>query len=215
MVTGSGLSRLLADCTCIGVEVGQMATAQTGSRIKGHILLSRIQYVREVAGEAKFMTVLASLPAEDRDILSGMILPVTWYSLDLNLRLDAAIAAVLSPDDRSRIFLEMGRASAEKNLKGVHRAYLRQGDPHFLLASAPLIYAAYYAVGKRSYEKTGEKSAVLRTQEAEIVSATDCLTVIGWHQRAIELCGGKQVKVEEVQCRSRGAAHCEYRCEWS
>ena len=192
-----------------------MAAPLTGSRIKGHILLSRIQYVREVAGEAKLMAVLASLPADDRAILSGMILPVTWYSLDLNLRLDAAIATVLSPADRSRVFLEMGRASAEKNLTGVHRAYVRDGDPHFLLASAPLIYAAYYAVGNRTYEKTGERSATLKTHVAEIVSATDCLTVIGWHQRAIELCGGKQVKVEEVQCRSRGAAYCEYRCEWS
>jgi uncharacterized protein (TIGR02265 family) len=192
-----------------------MAAPQTGSRIKGHILLSRIQYVREVAGEAKFMEVLATLPAEDRAVLSGMVLPVTWYPLDLNLRLDAAIAAVLSPNDRSRVFLEMGRASAEKNLKGVHRAYVREGEPHFLLASTPLIYAAYYAVGHRTYEKTGEKAAVLRTNGAEIVSATDCLTVIGWHQRAIELCGGKDVKVEEVQCRARGAAACEYRCEWS
>jgi uncharacterized protein (TIGR02265 family) len=192
-----------------------MAAPQTGSRIKGHILLSRIQYVREVAGEARFLEVLASLPAEDRAILSGMILPVTWYSLDLNLRLDAAIAAVLSPGDRSRVFLEMGRASAEKNLTGVHRAYVRQGDPHFLLASTPLIYAAYYAVGNRTYEKTGERSATLRTQAVEIVSATDCLTVIGWHQRAIEMCGGTDVKVEETQCRTRGAPYCEYRCSWS
>jgi uncharacterized protein (TIGR02265 family) len=192
-----------------------MAAPQTGSRIKGHILLSRIQYVREVAGEARFLEVLASLPAEDRAILSGMILPVTWYPLDLNLRLDAAIAAVLSPGDRSKVFLEMGRASAEKNLKGVHRAYVREGDPHFLLSSTPLIYAAYYAVGNRTYEKTGDKSAVLRTHGAEVVSATDCLTVIGWHRRAIELCGGKDVKVEEAQCRARGATACEYRCEWS
>jgi hypothetical protein len=192
-----------------------MAAPQTGSRIKGHILLSRIQYVRDVAGEARFMEVLASLPAEDRAILSGMILPVTWYSLDLNLRLDAAIAKVLSPTDRSRIFLEMGRASAEKNLTGVHRPYLREGDPHFLLASTPLIYAAYYAVGSRTYEKTGEKAAVLRTTGAEVVSATDCLTVIGWHQRAIEMSGGTSVTVEETLCRSRGAAHCEYHCEWS
>jgi uncharacterized protein (TIGR02265 family) len=192
-----------------------MAAPQTGSRIKGHILLSRIQYVREVAGEARFMEVLASLPAEDRAILSGMILPVTWYSLDLNLRLDAAIATVLSPGDRSQVFLEMGRASAEQNLKGVHRPYVREGDPHFLLAAAPRIYAAYYAVGKRTYQKTGERSAVLRTEGAEIASATDCLTVIGWHQRAIELCGGTDVKVEEVQCRARGGPHCEYRCSWS
>ncbi len=191
-----------------------MGTPQTGSRIKGHVLLSRLQYVREAAGEPGLAAVLGNLSAEDRAVLTGMILPVTWYPLDLNLRLDAAIAAALSPEDRSRVFLEMGRASAEQNLKGVHRAYVRDGDPHFLLSAAPRIYAAYYAVGSRSYEKVGEKAAVLRTVGAETASATDCLTVVGWHQRAIELCGGQDVRVEETQCRARGAQHCEYRCEW-
>jgi uncharacterized protein (TIGR02265 family) len=191
-----------------------MAAPQTGSRIKGHILLSRLQYVRDAAGEAKLVEVLARLTAEDRAVLSGMILPVTWYPLDLNLALDGAIASVLSPHDKSRVFREMGRASAEQNLKGVHRPYLREGDPHFLLSSSPRIYAAYYAVGSRTYEKVGERAAVLRTFDAETVSATDCLTVIGWHQRAIELSGGREVTVEETQCRARGAPHCEYRCEW-
>ena len=192
-----------------------MTAPHLGNRIKGHVLLTRLKYVRDVAGEAKLGEVLASLPAEDRAVLSGMILPVTWFPLDLNLRLDGAIATVLSPEDKTRVFLEMGRASAEQNLKGVHRPYVREGDPHFLLSAAPRIYAAYYAVGNRTYEKVGEKSAVLRTFGAEAVSATDCLTVVGWHQRAIELCGGREVKVEETQCRARGAPHCEYRCEWS
>lgn len=192
-----------------------MAAPQTGSRVKGHILLARLQYVRDVGGEEKLGEVLATLPAQDRADLLGMILPVTWYPLDLNLRLDGAIATVLSPDDKARVFLEMGRASAEQNLKGVHRPYLREGDPHFLLSAAPRIYSAYYAVGNRTYEKLGARSAVLRTFGAETVSATDCLTVIGWHQRAIELSSGTAVTVEETQCRARGAPHCEYRCEWS
>jgi uncharacterized protein (TIGR02265 family) len=192
-----------------------MVTLRTGNRIKGAVLQSRLKYVRDVAGEPGLAQVLARLPPEDREVLSGAILTVTWYSLDLNLRLDAAIAAVLSPDDKSRVFLEMGRASAEVNLKGVHRAYVREGDPQFLLAAAPLIYAAYYASGSRSYEKAGEKAAVLRTRDAETVSATDCLTVVGWHERAIEICGGKDVKVVETLCRAKGAALCEYRCEWA
>jgi hypothetical protein len=82
-------------------------------------------------------------------------------------------------------------------------------------SAALRIYTAYYAVGNRTYEKLGARSAVLRTFGAETVSATDCLTVIGWHQRAIELSGGTAVTVEETQCRARGAPYCEYRCEWS
>jgi len=64
------------------------------------------------------------------------------------------------------------------------------------------------------YEKTGDCSAVLRTYDAESVTAEDCLTVVGWHVRAIELCGGRTVEVVETLCRARGAPYCEYRCTW-
>lgn len=186
-----------------------------GPGIKGNVLLSRLKYVRERGGQAAFDAVMARLSPEDQAAFRGWILPIGWYPLELNLRLDDAIAAVLSPDDRTRVFLEMGRASAEANLNGPQKPYLRQGDPHFLLASAPRIYAAYYAVGRREYQRTGDRSATLRTYDAESVTATDCLTVVGWHVRAIELCGGKDAKVVETRCRTRGDACCEYQCAWS
>ena len=192
-----------------------MAEAPKESRIRGTVLRARLQYVRDHGGEERLREVLGRLSEADRAELAGMILPVAWYSLALNLRLDAAIAAVLSPGDPKRVFLEMGRASADANLTGNQRPYVREGDPHFLLSAAPRIYATYYAVGRRTYEKVGEKSVILRTFDAETVSANDCLTVVGWHVRAIELCGGRDVKVVETQCRAQGAPHCEYHCDWS
>ncbi len=189
--------------------------ANAGPRIKGHVLLSRLAYVRERGGEPALETVLARLPQADRDALRGWILPIAWFPLELNLRLDDAIATVFSPEDRTRVFLEMGRASADANLGGSQKPFVKEGDPHFLLSSAPRIYAAYYQVGRREYEKTGPTSAVLRTYDAESVTAADCLTVVGWHERAIALCGGKEPTVVETRCRARGDPHCEYRCSWS
>lgn len=186
-----------------------------GPGIKGNVLLSRMAYVRQQGGEAAMAHVLGRLSAEDQAILRGWILPIGWYPLELNLRLDDAISRVISPEDRSRVFLEMGRASADANLGGPQKPFVRAGDPHFLLSSAPQIYAAYYAVGRREYEKTGQCSATLRTHDAESVTATDCLTVVGWHVRAIELCGGERVTVVETKCRTKGDAFCEYRCAWT
>ncbi len=183
--------------------------------IKGNVLLARLEFVRGKGGPAAVDTVLSRLSKADQDVLRGWILPIGWYPLELNLRLDDAIAAVLSPEDRSRVFLEMGRASADANLGGPQRPFVKEGDPHFLLANSPRIYAAYYASGRREYERTGETSAVLTTHDAESVTATDCLTVVGWHVRAIELCGGKNVKVVEARCRAKGDPVCEYRCTWT
>ncbi len=185
------------------------------NRIKGAVIMARLDFVRARGGQAGLDAVLGRLPREDQEVLRGWVLPISWYPLDLNLRLDDAIAAVLSPGDRDRVFLEMGRASADSNLGGAQHPYLREGEPHFLLRAAPQIYSAYYRVGRRTYERTGENSAVLRTYDAENVTRTDCHTVVGWHQRAIELSGGKAVRVTETRCRTRGDPHCEYRCEWT
>jgi uncharacterized protein (TIGR02265 family) len=192
--------------------IASMTSAGPG--IKGNILLSRLKYIRDRGGEEAFEKVMARLSPEDQKVLRGWILQIGWYPFDLNQRLDGAIARVFSPDDRSRVFVEMGRASADANLEGLQKPYLKAGDPHFLLGNAERIYAAYYQVGHRAYERTGDRSGILRTYDAETFSATDCLTVVGWHERAIELCGGKNVKVVETQCRARGGAHCEYAVSW-
>jgi uncharacterized protein (TIGR02265 family) len=189
-------------------------TRPVGPGIKGNVLLSRLKYVRARGGDAALEEVLSGLPQEDQQVLRGWILPIGWYSFDLNQRLDSAIARRFSPEDRARVFLDMGRASADANLGGAHRPFVKEGDPHFLLGNAERIYAAYYASGRRTYERTGPASGVLRTYEAESVTATDCLTVVGWYERAIELCGGNEVKVVETRCRAKGDPHCEYRCEW-
>jgi uncharacterized protein (TIGR02265 family) len=191
-----------------------MVTEGSGSRIKGGVLISRLNMLRQHGGQVRVDEVLRRLPPEDQAVLRKMILPIAWYPMELNLRLDSAIAEVLSPEDKRRAFIDMGRASAEESLHGAQHVFVRPGDPQFLLSQAPQIYRFYYAVGSRTYEKTGPKSAVLRTFGAENVTEADCLTIIGWHERAIELSGGRSVAVSHPQCRARGAPHCEYHCMW-
>ncbi|HYO69167.1 MAG TPA: TIGR02265 family protein [Archangium sp.] len=191
-----------------------MATDSTAARIKGSVLITRLNLLMKQGGTGRFQQVLQRLPPADRKVLEGVIMPIGWYPLALNLRLDAAIADALSPRDRNKAFVEMGRASAEDNLNGPHHVFIRKGDPHFLLSHSPEIYRLYYAVGSRAYEKTGPRSAVLRTVGAESVTEADCLTIIGWYERAIEMSGGREVRVEQKKCRARGNGHCEYHCSW-
>jgi uncharacterized protein (TIGR02265 family) len=134
--------------------------------------------------------------------------------MELNKRLDEAIAEELSPRNTQRIFIEMGRASADLNLTGPQRSLVHVGDPHYLLSLTESVYGYYYSTGKRTYERTGPKSVVLTTFDAEEVTAADCLTVIGWHQRAVEICGGNSVQVEHPKCRARGEDRCDYHLSW-
>lgn len=186
-----------------------------GARIKGSVLIARLRYVRGQCGSGGLAQLFERLSEPDREVLEGSLVGSLWYPMALGLRLDETIADLVAPQERHRVFLELGRASAELNLLEGQHVFLRRGDPHSLLRLAPQIYASYHAAGRRTYERLGEQAAMLRTFDAEIASAADCLTVIGWHQRAIELWGGKGARVEEVLCRANGAPHCEYRCSWT
>lgn len=189
---------------------------RTLGKVKGTLLISRMNYLR-AQGPESAERVLRRLTVADQATLKAQLDPAAWYPADLLIRVELTIAALLARGDRSAMFLAMGRHTAEANLgpAGVHRAFLREGEPHHLLRSVPTLYAASHTSGSRTYEASGVRAAVIRTHGAEETTPDDCLTAVGWLGRAIELSGGKTVKVVETHCRSRGASSCEYRCEWA
>jgi uncharacterized protein (TIGR02265 family) len=188
--------------------------APGSTTIRGTVLIARLAYVRKKAGEPRLLAILDSLPATDQAILKKPLWDAGFYPFELNVRLDAAIAKELSPRDPDRALIEMGRASAEENLNGAQKIFLAPGDPQRFMAMAPQIYDFYYTSGHRTYERDGADGAVLRTFGAEATTAGDCLTVLGWYERALELCGAREVRSWQAKCRARGDAHCEYRFGW-
>ena len=184
-------------------------------RIKGTILQARLALVESLAPGNGMTRVLARLSPEDQRVLKAL-LSASWYPFDLGQRLDDAIVKEIG-GGRPEFFEKMGAASAEKNLGpgGVHRSFLVPGDPHGFLAMTPMVYAHYYDKGRREYQKTGDKEAVLTTYDAETFSAPDCATVVGWYRKALEMCGAKNVRVVEEECRAQRGAVCRYRLSWS
>lgn len=182
-------------------------------QVKGSVLKSRLAFVEEHFGADAVARVVGSLGEDDQRALR-MILPVKWYSFDIGRRLDNAIVQVLG-EGRQEFFERLGEASADKNLTTLHQGFMTPGKPHAFLAKAPTIYSVYYETGRREYRQTGEKEGYLTTYDAETFSTADCLTVIGWHRRALEMCGAKSVQVVEEECRAKGGAVCRYKVSWA
>lgn len=181
--------------------------------VKGSVLRSRLAFVSELRGGETLERVLARLTEQEQAILGGTLMPFVWYPFEINLRLDAAIAAELGGGDE--IFRAMGAKSAEHNLTSAsQRRYVDEKNPQALLKSTSAIYSVYYDTGRREYEKVSETSAILRTYESLSFASTDCLSVAGWYERAIAMCGGRNARVAETRCRVKGDAVCEYVLEW-
>ena len=96
----------------------------------------------------------------------------------------------------------------------MHSGYLTKGDAHGFLAKSPSFYSLYYETGRREYTAVGPKEGVFTTYEAETFSAPDCLTVVGWYRKALEMCGVAAVKIVEEECRAKGGKVCRYRVTW-
>lgn len=186
-------------------------TAPRGS-VKGVVLQSRLALLRARGGDALVRGVLARLEPDVRQVLTGIVLPVAWYSFDINVQLDRAIALELGGGEMT--YRQLGAQSAIDSLGAAHRNLVRTNDPHGLLKHAAQIHNLYYDTGYRTYEWVEAGKAILRTFDCASYSREDCQTNLGWHEKAIELCGGTSVRVREPRCRARGDACCEYVCEW-
>jgi len=181
-------------------------------QIKGAVLKSRIAFVEEQFGKDALRKVLASLSPDDQRPFR-LLFTSNWYPFELGKLLDEAIVRVLA-DGRSDFFERLGAASAETNLSSLHSGYLTPGDPQTFLAKAAQIYSLYYETGRREYTASGPTSGVLTTYEADTFSAPDCMTVVGWYKRALEMCGARNVSVVEEECRAKGGTVCRYRVQW-
>lgn len=181
-------------------------------QIKGAVLKSRLAFVVERFGQDALQRVLNDLPPADQRTLR-MLFTSNWYPFALGKALDDAIVRSVG-QGRTDFFERLGEASAEKNLSTVHAGFLTKGDPHAFLAKAPAIYSLYYEAGRREYQRAGPKEGVLTTHDAETFSAPDCLTVVGWYRKALEMCGATAVRVTEEECRATGGSVCRYRVRW-
>ncbi len=182
-------------------------------KVKGNIIKARIGFVKDRFGEAGWEKVLSSLSASDRTAINS-VLNVSWYDFGLGERLDKAIVSALGAGD-TRIFEDIGRASARENLRGVHSNFLKPADPLKFLEKAPMIYRFYYDVGHRTWEQTGPASGFLTTYDSDTFSVADCATVIGWHKEALAMLGATNVAIVEETCRARGGTVCRYKVTWS
>ena len=181
-------------------------------QIKGAVLKSRLAFVQDTFGKEGLQRVFGALSDGDQRTLK-MLFTSNWYPFSLGKTLDDTIVRVLG-GGRPEFFERLGAASAEKNLSSIHSGYLTKGDPHGFLAKSPSFYSLYYETGRREYTPTGPKEGVFTTYEAETFSAPDCLTVVGWYRRALEMCGVKGVRITEEECRAKGGAVCRYRVKW-
>jgi hypothetical protein len=164
-------------------------------------------------GAEGWAKVCASMSSGDRQTLESVI-AIGWYSLAMYARLIRTIDGVLGTGDLAMV-TRLGRFEAERDLKTLHRIFLRLASPTFLLDQTASYWGRFHDSGVWKIEKTGTRAAVGHLDGWGCVDEALCRELLAYLTRAFELTGGRSVIMSHPVCRARAGRRCTFTLQWT
>lgn len=185
------------------------------AQVKGIAILGLVKFTKKRLKGTHIDEFLRLLDDDaDRQIFQRKILATEWYPYRTFINLLTLIDKQFGRGDLS-FAREQGRMSADADLTGVLKAFLRIGPTRFSVRRAMNVWGSYYDAGRIDIHETGGKAWQMRVTEFPEVKKIHCKNIEGWLERYLELCGEKGVRVRETQCRTEGAPFCQFDVEFA
>ncbi|MFC1678196.1 hypothetical protein ACFLZ9_00485 [Patescibacteria group bacterium] len=97
---------------------------------------------------------------------------------------------------------------------GIYSAFARIGSPKFLISKAsPLLKTLYKPAICKTIEKK-ENSVTVRITKLSEITETLEIHIMGWIERALEICGSKNPRVEITSSQAKGGPYFEFKAVW-
>jgi hypothetical protein len=164
--------------------------------IKGSVVGDAIKIIKTKYGEQTLSTVFGLLKPETRALFdTGHVMPMNWYSLDDFIQfLEADLKVTANGNEGELIKRSEDLIAAQ--LTGIYKAFIKLGSPGFILSRMATINQTYFRGVTVEINLPGPGSAVLKisgfTKEQRLIG----LSIIGFYQKALEVSGAKNIKVE-------------------
>ncbi len=177
-------------------------------------MASRILWVQLGHGDTGLKRLIAQCSPELREGIERGFSKAAWYPFEQFVELNLVIDRLFGTGDMGLV-KQLGRYGADANLTTIYRLFFKVGSVQWILGRSVRLWSAHYDSGFLEVATRGPKAAVLRIRGFATPHQAHCLSVAGWAERSIELSGGKDVALDELDCRARGGARCRMRVRWS
>jgi hypothetical protein len=185
------------------------------SNVKGSALTSRLLWVSLNHGKAGMARLAAASSPTLRGIVESGATRASWYPFDAFIELNERVDALFGAGDIALV-RELGRYSADANLTTIYRLFFKFGAVHWILTRAPRLWGMHYDAGRVVVRApSGGHEAELEVIDYDTPHRVHCLSVVGWIERSVELSGGKDVVLDELECRAQGGSRCLMRVRWT
>ena len=183
-------------------------------KVKGSLISSAKQFV-ETKFEARYGEWEDGLPIASKDIYSNSIMASEWYEFDEGIDVPTRnIAGLFYNGDIAKAGWEMGRFAADVGLKGIYKVFVLIATPQYIMKRASKILSSFYDVCSIEVVSPQAKSSEIHLtnfiQPSEMIENR----VGGWMERALEICGVKNISVQKKQSVKDGFDRTIFAVNW-
>jgi hypothetical protein len=176
----------------------------------GMDVLSTRKFLKQTFGEAALWALADKLaPTGYSAVVTEVILPDDWRPLH---EYDSFLRAIeeLFPNSARKL----GRFQCQDQLKWWQRGFMRVLKPAWLIENTMSLWPRYCNVGRWDvrWPRPTQVSAIMR--EMPPVSAAYCLTIVGFFERFLEMCGCRDIRAIHTTCVGRGEPECRHDVSW-
>ena len=183
------------------------------SRVRGAIIATTLQALREQFGVTAVEDLLDRLPSALRAAVEPPIDHERWYSGAIMTLTVERADAVLGSGDGS-LCIAFGRHVARALLPEAHASLFRDATPESALIEAGSLWKHYFEVGALRVPSVGRGYGKLELRDTVASRRSTCLAVAGFVETLVELAGGREVEMVIPTCRAHGDATCTFDVNW-
>jgi hypothetical protein len=182
--------------------------------VKGTALASIREFVMNEFGKEGLDLWLESLSEESRKLHSASIRLDAWYPLlTMFVEPTQKICDIFYSGDLRGAW-EAGRYSADFALHGIYRLFVKIGSVDSLIKRASIIFPTYYKPSTLRVAESEKNRVVLQITNFPEIHRIVEYRIGGWMERAVEISGQKNVKVEISKSLLAGDACTEFVGTW-
>ncbi len=182
--------------------------------VKGIALESTPKFILKKLGEDAHKKWINSLSENAKKVYSMPIFNHKWYSLKEYLLDPTMILCELFFNGDIEKVLDIGRFSAENSLKGIYKIFIKLGSPEFILKKASMVLSSYYQPSSIEVTELLKYKCTVRITKFEEMHRIIENRIIGWIEKALEISGAKNVKIQTTKSLTKKDEYTELIITW-
>lgn len=183
--------------------------------VRGNALTPMPKFINKNFGKEGMARWLEAISVEAHRIFIFPIKPADWFPLHETLiKPTANIAQLFYNWDLKAAAWELGRFSADSNLKNVYKLFVKLGPAESFLNKISEFLYSYFRPSAVEIVEIKDKSGIFRITEFPEMDKAVEYRIAGWVQRGLEINGCKNVIIEIPKSLTNFKPYSEFHVSW-